>query len=82
MLDAPVDVVTFTSSSTVRNFVQCLGRQRMEKIVAHARCASIGPITTRTAQELGLKVAIEAAESTIPGLVEAILKGTQCRKKH
>ena len=82
MLDVPVDVVTFTSSSTVRNFVQCLGRQRMEKIMAHARCASIGPITTRTAQDLGLKVAIEAAESTIPGLVEAILKGTQCRKKH
>jgi uroporphyrinogen III methyltransferase/synthase len=80
MMEGPVDFVTFTSSSTVRNFVECLGRERVEKIMAHARCASIGPITSQTAKELGLKVAIESDESTIPGLVEAILKGRKCQE--
>jgi uroporphyrinogen-III synthase len=70
-------VVTFTSSSTVRNFVALLGPRnaRLEGI----RLASIGPVTSSTLRELGLRVDIEAKEFTIPGLVEAIqhsLSGT------
>jgi len=64
-------VVTFTSSSTVRNFVALLGPRnaRLDGI----RLASIGPVTSSTLRELGLHVDIEAKEFTIPGLVDAIL---------
>ncbi len=62
-----VDVITFTSSSTVRNFVALAGRE-----IGAARVACIGPITAQTAQELGLPVHIIAKDYTIPGLVQAI----------
>lgn len=64
-----VDVITFTSSSTVRNFVELIGTR-----TGHARVASIGPITSATAREVGMEVAIEAEEYTVEGLVEAILR--------
>jgi uroporphyrinogen III methyltransferase/synthase len=63
-----IDVVTFTSSSTVRNFVALVGAD-----VGRALVASIGPITSATARELGLDVAIEASAYTIPGLTGAIV---------
>jgi uroporphyrinogen III methyltransferase / synthase len=62
-----VDMVTFTASSTVRNFVELVGAD-----LGAARVASIGPITSQTARELGLRVDVEAAEHTIPGLLAAI----------
>jgi uroporphyrinogen-III synthase len=64
------DVVTFTSSSTVRNFVALLGPRNAS--LNGIRLASIGPVTSSTLRELGLRVDIEAKEFTIPGLVEAI----------
>ncbi|MFZ0276401.1 MAG: uroporphyrinogen-III synthase [Candidatus Sulfotelmatobacter sp.] len=65
-------VVTFTSSSTVRNFVALLGRRSAK--LDGIRLASIGPVTSSTLREVGLRVDIEAKEFTIPGLVEAILR--------
>lgn len=68
-LDAgAVDVVTFTSASTVRHFVDALGADRARTV----RGVSIGPITSDAARELGVPVAIEAVESTIASLVQAI----------
>lgn len=64
------DVITFTSSSTVRNFVTLMGRM---EVPAGIRLASIGPVTSATLKELGLKVDVEASEFTIPGLVSAII---------
>src|ERR1700691_4600022 len=66
-------VITFTSSSTARNFVALLAppNAKLERI----RLASIGPITASTLRELGLRVDIDAKEFTIPGLVEAICAG-------
>ncbi len=64
-----VDLVTFTASSTVRNYVDVMGTN-----LGRAEVASIGPITSATATELGLPVHVEAAEFTIPGLVRAILR--------
>jgi len=70
------DVITFTSSSTVRNFVALLGsRGRVAR--AHTDLdaillASIGPVTSATLRELGLRVGVAAKEFTIPGLVQAI----------
>jgi uroporphyrinogen III methyltransferase/synthase len=68
-----IDIVTFTSSSTVRNFKACLPPERFEALIAGIKTASIGPITSDTARELGFDVDMEAAEYTIPGLCEAIV---------
>ncbi len=68
--DGRVDYVTFTSSSTVRNFVELLGREG--SVLDGVKIASIGPITSATVRELGLKVAVEAERFNIAGLVEAI----------
>ena len=62
-----VDWVTFTASSTVRSFVELVGRE-----VGRARVASIGPITSATVRELGMGVDVEAKDYTIPGLLQAI----------
>jgi uroporphyrinogen-III synthase len=67
------DVVTFTSSSTVRNFVALVGTHNTS--LDGIRLASIGPVTSSTLRELGLRVDIEAKEFTIPGLAEAIVRG-------
>jgi len=69
-------VVTFTSSSTVRNFVDLLGstRGRPPHTLDGILMASIGPVTSSTLRELGLSVGVEAKEFTIPGLVEAIVQ--------
>ena len=72
--------ITFTSSSTVKNFVKLMGvraaRSALHKPVGGygTHSASIGPVTSATLRELGLPVNIEAAEYTIPGLVAAILR--------
>ena len=63
------DYVTFTSSSTVRNFVAALG----ERVPAEARVVAIGPVTAQTAREAGLEVEVEAERHDVDGLVEALL---------
>lgn len=68
-----IDMVTFTSSSTVKNFCRLLPPDRAERLMQGVTVASIGPITSQTALDLGLSVAIEADTYTIPGLVQAIL---------
>lgn len=77
-----LDLLSFTSSSTVRNFVLWLrscapdhdaAESLLEMVRQNVQLASIGPITSQTARELGLNVAIEAKEFTIDGLVQAIV---------
>jgi len=68
-----VDMVTFTSSSTVKNFHRLLPADRIDALMQGVSVASIGPITSQTAQALGFTVAIEAETYTIPGLVHAIV---------
>jgi uroporphyrinogen III methyltransferase/synthase len=67
-----VDCITFTASSTVENFVLAFGEERARELAAGASVACIGPITADTARGYGLKVAVEAGEYTIPGLIEAV----------
>jgi uroporphyrinogen III methyltransferase/synthase len=64
------DCITFTSSSTVQNFVSMFGVEALRA----AKVISIGPVTTRTALDLGLEVAAEARPFTVDGLVEAVLR--------
>jgi uroporphyrinogen III methyltransferase / synthase len=71
-----VDMVTFTSSSTVKNFVTLLdtsGPDELQRLMSGVAVAAIGPITAKTAESHGLKVDVQPVEYTIPGLVESIV---------
>ncbi|MBU1170310.1 MAG: uroporphyrinogen-III C-methyltransferase [Proteobacteria bacterium] len=68
-----IDVITFTSSSTAKNFAALLPKGETNDIMKHVTVACIGPITAETAQELGFHVGICAENFTIPGLTQAIL---------
>ena len=65
-----IDYITFTSSSTVTNFADQIDIRLLSG--TKTKIASIGPVTSATAQTLGLKVDIEAEEFTIGKLIEAI----------
>jgi uroporphyrinogen III methyltransferase/synthase len=65
--------LTFTASSTVRSFMALLDAGQRAALGRGPRVVSIGPITSATARDEGLEVHAEAAEFTIPGLVEALL---------
>ena len=65
---AQAEVVCFTSASTVENFVAAFGPDAAPPLVA-----AIGPITATAAREAGLSVAVEAAEHTLDGLVDALV---------
>lgn len=73
-LDGGIDVLTFTSSSTVQHFVQQVGYERAHAVAARGRVVAIGPITASTARDLGLRVDMVATEYTIPGLIQAVLE--------
>jgi uroporphyrinogen III methyltransferase/synthase len=64
------DCITFTSSSTVQNFVAAASTEAL----AGVKVATIGPVTSKTARGLGLEVAAEAHPFTMDGLVDAILE--------
>jgi uroporphyrinogen III methyltransferase/synthase len=71
-----VDWMTFTSSSTARNFVELLGsnnRNQLERV----KLASIGPITSETIRELGMTPTVEAENYNIGGLVDAIVRASR-----
>src|SRR5271166_2062608 len=68
-------VITFTSSSTVKNFVTLFGKKHPS--FEGVRLASIGPVTSSTLRGLGLPVDIAAKEFTIPGLIRAIVQSVK-----
>jgi uroporphyrinogen III methyltransferase / synthase len=65
---AGAEIVTFTSSSTVTNFLRAIGDRPVPPVVA-----AIGPVTAATAREHGLTVDVEAEVHTIAGLVDALV---------
>jgi uroporphyrinogen III methyltransferase / synthase len=67
-----VDVITFTSSSTVSNFVRAFPEDRLPAVLGDAEIACMGPVTADVARKLGLNVSIVAREYTTHGLVQAI----------
>lgn len=70
-----IHVVIFTSSSTVRNFVEMLGGvDRVNPLLKSVVIACIGPITAKTVEEYGLTVSIVPGENTITALVDAIVQ--------
>jgi uroporphyrinogen III methyltransferase/synthase len=70
---AEINLVTLTSSSTAQFFVDAVGAEAAQA----APIASIGPVTSRTARSLGLRVDVEAREATIAGLVEAVVRASR-----
>ena len=66
-----VDLLTFASSSTVKNLAEILGPDGLEKARA-IPAAAIGPVTAETARELGFGVVVQPEVHTIPALVEAV----------
>ncbi len=70
-LEEGIDIITFTSSSTVKNFFKLLDKN-WEGALKNAVFASIGPITSETLRKFGFEPHIEAEEYTIEGLVRAI----------
>jgi uroporphyrinogen-III synthase len=65
-------IVTFTSSSTAKNFAELLGKFRAGRLKG-VQFASIGPVTSATLRELQMPVAMEAREFTMGGLIRAIV---------
>jgi uroporphyrinogen III methyltransferase/synthase len=68
-----IDVVTFTSSSTVTNFVTLLGEANLPQLLQATVIACIGPITADTVRAYGSTPTIIAVEYTVPGLARAIV---------
>ncbi|MDI7259788.1 MAG: uroporphyrinogen-III synthase [Thermodesulfobacteriota bacterium] len=67
-----VDVITFTSSSTVNHLAQLLKKEDLKKMLKGVAIACIGPVTARTAKTWGMRVHIQPKEYTIPALTRAI----------
>jgi uroporphyrinogen III methyltransferase/synthase len=74
-----VDIVTFTSSSTVANFVRAFPEDKLPAMLGDAEVACMGPVTADTARKLGLRVDIVAREYTTHGLVQAIVEAAARR---
>jgi uroporphyrinogen III methyltransferase/synthase len=73
LLQKEIDVVTFTSASTVRNFVRMLGEDPAADLLATTVVAAIGPVTAEAAQRLNIQSTIVPSTYTVPALVEAIV---------
>jgi len=72
-----VDYITFTSSSTVINFLEMFSDINIKELLSDTKLVSIGPITSNTLKEKGLTPNLEAQKYTIEGIIEAILKDNE-----
>lgn len=68
-----VDLVTFTSSSSVHNFAATVGPENCSTLLAHTAVGCIGPVTADTARDYGLFVAVQPETYTIPAFTDAIV---------
>lgn len=68
-----VDLVTFTSPSTVRYLARVLAENGLARVLRHSKVACIGPVTAAAAKELGVAVDLVAKTHTVAALVEAIV---------
>jgi len=68
------DAITFTSSSTVKNFLSVVTGTDIPPKLSNVKFASIGPVTSDTLREHGLPVHVEADEYTMEGLAQALIR--------
>lgn len=74
LLRKKIDMITFTSSSTVTHFVKLFQGEDIRGFLAGTAVACIGPITQESAEAMGLRVDVVPRDYTIPGLIEAIVE--------
>lgn len=74
LMGKKIDMITFTSSSTVTHFTAHFSREDLRQLLGHTTVACIGPITQKTAEDLGIRVDVAAQDYTIPGLTQAIVE--------
>ena len=74
LLEQEIDVVTFTSASTVKNFVKIVGSEPSVDLLQTTLVAAIGPVTAAVAENLGIRISIMPRTYTIPALVDAIVE--------
>jgi uroporphyrinogen-III synthase len=72
--NSQADVITFTSPSTVHNFLALLDGLNWEEFLHSVTIAVIGPVTAEAAKQLGLKVDVIAKEYSIPGLIQELVR--------
>lgn len=80
LLDQRIDVVTFTSPSAVRSFVQVVGAEPAADLLRPIVVASIGPVTAEAAARSGIQTTIVPAQYTVPALVDAIVEYFETQK--
>ena len=73
VLSGEVDVISFASPSAFHSFEEQAGASALRELSERVAFAAIGPVTAAALREAGMRVAIEAAESTAAGLAEAIV---------
>ena len=81
LVEHKIDVITFTSSSTVRNFVRLFGGRKLGEIASGSTIACIGPITAATVEELGGRADIVADQFTVKDMLRAIVEHFQTSSK-
>jgi uroporphyrinogen III methyltransferase / synthase len=74
LLERQIDIVTFTSASSVRHFVRAIGEEQAIDLLSNTQVASIGPVTAEAAQQLGIETTIMPKEYTVSALIDAILE--------
>ena len=74
LLDRQIDVVTFTSPSSVRSFAELYGPDTVADLLHATHVAAIGPVTAEAAAQLGITCAIVPAQYSIPALCAAIVQ--------
>jgi len=68
-----IAAVTFTSSSTVHNFIEIIGQKEYKSLLDGVVVACIGPVTAKTAEEYGMRTDIMPKEYTIPAFVDEMV---------
>ncbi|MBQ02697.1 MAG: HemD protein, partial [Acidobacteria bacterium] len=81
LLEQRVDLVTFTSGSSVRNFVTALGTDQAADLLKRVDVACIGPVTADEATRLDISTTIMPSEYTVPAMVRAIVEHVQVRRR-
>ncbi|MDF2558003.1 MAG: uroporphyrinogen-III synthase [Bacillales bacterium] len=72
--ETKVDIVLFTSPSTINNFMDAIHKNHLEEFVQESVIVSIGPVTTKRIEELGLKVSLSPSEFTVQGMMVELEK--------
>jgi uroporphyrinogen III methyltransferase/synthase len=72
--EGKMDILTFTSASTVTNFTDMMAEDNIQELLEGVTVVCIGPVTASTAHSLGISVHVTAKEYTVEGMIASILE--------